>query len=256
MEQTISGLGAAYNLGPRICAVLAAYAIATEGNPIEGVWSIGGPLPSDYLTDELLGDGQGLSYSHNTYEGDSSIGRFDAYVNHGDAHSLNVTRFENVYNIGQVDGSDRYTLDKFRSKFEEAQDDSIANNPYYVCRFQTLPHNILTTFQFTGAFSTVVVVPAAYNFVINLMSNFTEAEPSGYLDGYSFKSFFGVTGEPGSFVWQRGQEVSPSRGTYLHVLNNSSVSPTTGTDAPPTPHMKLKTLPETSQSATSPTREP
>jgi hypothetical protein len=34
----------------------------------------------------------------------------------------------------------------------QAQDESIANNPYY----------------FTGAFSTVVVVPAAYNFVINV----------------------------------------------------------------------------------------
>lgn len=40
-------------------------------------------------------------------------------------------------------------MDKFRSKFEEAQNESIQNNPYY----------------FTGAFSTVVVVPAAYNFV-------------------------------------------------------------------------------------------
>lgn len=73
------------------------------------------------------------------------------------------------------------------------QDESIANNPYY----------------FTGAFSTVVVVPAAYNFVINFMSNHSQEEPSGYLDGYNFKSFFGVTGEPGSFVWERGQEKVP-----------------------------------------------
>ena len=42
---------------------------------------------------------------------------------------------------------------------------SIATNPYY----------------FTGAFSTIVVVPAAYNFVINFMSNHSAAEPSGYL---------------------------------------------------------------------------
>jgi hypothetical protein len=39
----------------------------------------------------------------------------------------------------------------FANSFK-AQDESIANNPYY----------------FTGAFSTVVVVPAAYNFVINV----------------------------------------------------------------------------------------
>lgn len=193
IEETVSGLGAAYNLGPVISAVLAAYAIATTGNLVQGVWSIGGPLPTDLLTGDLLGTGQGLSYSHNIYEGDSSIGRGDAYINNGDAHSLNITRFEQVYNIAVDDGSDRYTIDKFRAKFEEAQDESIANNPYY----------------FTGAFSTVVVVPAAYNFVINLMSNHSKEVPGGYLDGYNFKSFFGVTGEPGNFVWQKGQERIP-----------------------------------------------
>jgi hypothetical protein len=103
--------------------VLSAYAIALTGNIAEGTWSIGGPLPTTLL-DPLLGTGQGLSYSHNTYEGDSSIGRGDAYLNNGDAHSLNVTRFEQVYNIAVNDGSDRYTLDKFRAKFEEAQNGS------------------------------------------------------------------------------------------------------------------------------------
>lgn len=50
IEQTVSGLGALYNLGPLISAVLAAYAIAIDGNVVEGVWSIGGPLPQDDLT--------------------------------------------------------------------------------------------------------------------------------------------------------------------------------------------------------------
>lgn len=52
-------------------------------------------------------------------------------------------------------------------------------------------------------------MPAAYNFVINFMSNHSKEEPSGYLDGYNFKTFFGVTGEPGSFKWNRGQERVP-----------------------------------------------
>jgi hypothetical protein len=162
-----------------------------DGNVAEGVWSIGGPLPKDELTGAILGTGQGLSYSHNNYEGDASIGRFDAYVNNGDAHSLNISKFEYVYSIGGDE--DRYTLDKFRARFEEAQDASIASNPYY----------------FTGVFSTVVVVPAAYNFVINFMSNHTAKEPSGYLDGYNFKTFFGVSGQPGSFKWLKGQERVP-----------------------------------------------
>lgn len=43
------------------------------------------------------------------------------------------------------------------------------------------------------------------------MSNHSAAEPSGYLDGYNFKTFFGVSGEPGSFVWNRGQERVPEK---------------------------------------------
>jgi hypothetical protein len=153
-----------------VTAALAAYGVALDGNIAEGVWSIGGPLPADLLVGGLLGTGQGISYSHNNYEGDASIGRNDAYLNHGDAHSLNITKFEKVYAVGGSDTSEngfsqRYTIDKFRQRFQSVQDESIANNPYY----------------FTGVFSTVVVVPAAYNFVINLMSNHSAEEPSGYL---------------------------------------------------------------------------
>ncbi|KAJ5760956.1 hypothetical protein N7520_008112 [Penicillium odoratum] len=168
------------------------------GDLLGGTWSIGGPQPSDPL-EGILRTGQGLSYSHNNYEGDGSIGRNDAYTNHGDAHSLNISKFEAVYAVGGDDLSEngydqRYTIDKFRARYAEVQADSIATNPYY----------------FTGAFSTIVVVPAAYNFVINFMSNFSAEEPTGYLDGFTFKQFFGVSGSPGSFVWNKGQEIIPN----------------------------------------------
>ena len=161
-------------MAPELAAALAAYAIAVDGNIVEGVWSIGGPLPADPIVSGLLGDGQGISFSHNNYEGDGSIARNDAYTNNGDAHSLNLDKFENVYAVGGNDTSEdgfaqRYTLDKFRQRFQQVQDDAIANNSYY----------------FTGAFSTIVVVPAAYNFVINFMSNHTADEPSGYLVRWS-----------------------------------------------------------------------
>ena len=61
-------------MSPELAAALAAYAVAVDGNPLEGVWSIGGPLPPDLLDDALLGTGQGLSYSLHNYEGDASIG--------------------------------------------------------------------------------------------------------------------------------------------------------------------------------------
>lgn len=70
---------------------------------------------------------------------------------------------------------------------------SINNNPYY----------------FNAPFSGVVVVPAAHNFIINLMSNHSAAEPNGYLDGEQLKTFFGISGQPGSFVWNKGQEQIP-----------------------------------------------
>ena len=80
-----------------------------------------------------------------------------------------------MYAVGGSDTSEegfgqRYTLDGFRQRFQQVQDAAIAENAYY----------------FTGAFSTIVVVPAAYNFVINLMSNHSAEEPSGYLVSLTF----------------------------------------------------------------------
>jgi hypothetical protein len=43
------------------------------------------------------------------------------------------------------------------------------------------------------------------------MSNHSAEQPAGYLDGYNFRSFFGVdtSGGPGNFKWLRGQERVP-----------------------------------------------
>jgi hypothetical protein len=173
-----------------LAAFLAAYAIAMDGDLLTQTWSIGGPQPADTLGG-LLGTPQGISYSHNKYEGDTSIGRNDAYLNNGDAHSLNVTRFKQVYEIGM--SNDCYTLDLFRQDSIRNQEVSIQNNP--MC--------------FAPLFSTTLVVPAAYNFVINFMSNHSAEEPSGYLDGYVFKQFFAVTGDYPNFEWRPGQERIP-----------------------------------------------
>jgi hypothetical protein len=82
---------------------------------------------------------------------------------------------------------------------------SIANNPYY----------------FSGAFSGLVA-PAAHNFVINFMSNHSAEKPSGTLTREVLKSFFAVTGEPGSFVHNRGQERIPDnwyKRPFANALN-------------------------------------
>lgn len=191
LTETIVGLETAFGMGPGLSGFLAAYAIIMNGDPVLGTWSIGGPPPSNALTTGLLGQPQGISYAHNTYESDMSIGRPDAYTNNGDAHSLSVSRFAQAYATGMQ--NDRYTLDGLAQDFQAKGQSSIANNPYF----------------FSAPFSGVLVAPAAYFFVINLMSNHTAEEPSGYLDGQMFKEFFAVKGTYPNFKWMPGQERIP-----------------------------------------------
>lgn len=185
-------MGAAYGMSAELAGFLAAYAIIMTGNPLTGTWSIGGPPPSDPLLGGLLGGSQGISWSHNVYEGDSSIGRNDAYLNDGDAHSLNVSRFAEVYAAGMDD--DSYTLDMLAQQFVKKTQESIATNPYY----------------FAAPFATTLVAPVAHNFVINFMSNHSPEKPDGYLDGETLKTFFGVTGDYPDFTWLKGQERIPN----------------------------------------------
>ena len=98
--------------------------------------------------------------------------------------------------------NDRYTLDKFSQLFAKNTHRSVLQNPYYFAPF----------------LSTTVVAPAAYNFVINFMSNHTAAEPGGYLDGSMFKTFFSMDGEYPNFTWQRGYEKIPDVRHHLNYL--------------------------------------
>ena len=185
IPQTISGLGALYGMSVDLAGFLAAYAVAIDGDLVSLAWSIGGPPPS------LLGSAQGISWSHNKYEGDTSIGRCDAYTNGGDAHSLSTTRFGYAYAscTGGV-----CTLDKFAQAFAKNTYISVQTNAQY----------------FTGLFSTTLVAPAAYNFVAVMMSNHSAEHKDGYLTTDVFKQFFAVSGNPGSFVWNKGQERVPT----------------------------------------------
>lgn len=179
VTQTITGLGALYGMSVDLAGFLAAYAVAIDGDLVSLAWSIGGPPPS------LLGSAQGISWSHNKYEGDTSIGRCDAYINGGDAHSLSTTRFTYAYDscTGGV-----CTLDKFAQAFAKNTFISVKQNPRY----------------FTGLFSTTLVAPAAYNFVAVMMSNHSADHVDGYLTTDVFKQFFGISGNRGSFVWNKG----------------------------------------------------
>ena len=187
LPKTIEGLGQAYGMSLDLAGFLGAYAIAIDGDLSSLTWSIGGPQPGIPLVD----NGQGISWSHNKYEADTSIGRCDAFVNDGDAHSLSTTRFAYAMEEGIKD--DRLDMDKFARAMAKNTHRSIQQNPYY----------------FTGLFSTTLVAPAAYNFVIAMMSNHTAEQPDGYLNEAMFTQFFGISGKYPNYSWKPGQESIP-----------------------------------------------
>lgn len=116
------------------------------------------------------------------YEGDSSATRQDAYLNNGDAYKIQTDRFDYGYSYTQ---GGTYTLDSFRQLNGHWVDYSVQNNPYY----------------FAPLFSTTLVSPAAYNFVINFMSNHSSEHPDGFLSPENYAIFFGMKGSPGKWTY-------------------------------------------------------
>lgn len=113
--------------------------------------------------------------------------RGDAYLNGGNVGVFQMRSFEHMYALGE-----KYTFDEAAAQSDYVTRWSILNNPYY----------------FSAPFSGLVA-PAAHNLVINLMSNHSAEVPGGTLTRETLKSFFAVTGEPGSFVHNRGMERIP-----------------------------------------------
>ena len=92
INATTFGLTEAYGFEQEFAAILAVFSIINAGSLETLTWSIGGPQDTPLLG-SLLGNAQGISYTHNFYEGDTSITRCDAYTNGGDAHSSSTARF-------------------------------------------------------------------------------------------------------------------------------------------------------------------
>ncbi|KAL8669093.1 MAG: hypothetical protein Q9168_006302 [Polycauliona sp. 1 TL-2023] len=202
--EAVTGLAQAYGFGNEFAAALSAIAIALTGDLTSGTWSIGGSyVPA--LLGNLLSNPEGISNSHNTYETDASPGRVsdessparssltlpqaDAYLNGGDAVSLKIDRFDDIYRRGA-----NLTYDNLRDHNKVVHDYSINNNPYF---FQA---------PFAG-----LVAPIAHHFIVSLMSNHSADNKNGYLSREIFKSFFSVTGPDNAHVWNKGQEQIPQK---------------------------------------------
>ncbi|CUA69051.1 hypothetical protein RSOLAG22IIIB_08301 [Rhizoctonia solani] len=147
-----------------------------------GVWSIGGPDPAP-----------GLSGTHNQMEGDASPTRSDAYVNNGDASSLNLEYFKHLYNLipeGEDANFDMSVMAKHRTWTRE---NSIATNPHY----------------FTAPYAGLFVSTLTHILTPRLLSNHSAEHPDGILGHDILKSFYGITGDSASLTYQPGHERIP-----------------------------------------------
>ncbi|KAF7196971.1 Dothistromin biosynthesis peroxidase dotB [Pseudocercospora fuligena] len=194
IQQTVDGLGKAYNMSPELAIGLAAIAILISGDIPSATWSIGSGFASTLPL--VLSNPKGIVGTHNKYEGDSSIVRGDAYLNNGNVGVVQWHSWNNLMKL--ADGG--LTLDEATAQSNFVTQYSVNNNPYY----------------FSGPFSGLVA-PAAHNFVANFMSNHSAEQPGGYLSKEVLQSFFAISGtgagasgdNPGDYVHNIGMERIP-----------------------------------------------
>lgn len=184
-----------FGMGIDLATFLSVYGSVIDGDLTS--FSIGGAPPSGLVTGltgslGLIGTPQGLTGSHNKYETDASPTRGDLYST-GNNAKLVLSQFEALFATQSNAATANYDLSVLTDFRAKRRQDSIATNPYY----------------FSGVFSGVAVEPAAYTFIYRFMGNKSAEAPEGVLNQDVLKSFFSITGSPGSFVYTPGNERIP-----------------------------------------------
>ncbi|KAG9239473.1 Chloroperoxidase [Amylocarpus encephaloides] len=191
IQQFIDSTLKVFGMGKDLGGFLSIYGALIDGDGTK--WSIGGPTPYVPGLLGLLGTPQGISGSHNKYEGDASPTRPDLYQ-YGNDYKVIVPQFKQLYDMQPNAATANYDLDvltDFRaSRFQQ----SIDNNPYF----------------FNGPFSGVLVQPAAYTFIFRFMGNKSAEYPEGRLNQEVLKSFFSITGDSNNLKWTEGNEKIPN----------------------------------------------
>jgi hypothetical protein len=165
-----------------------------------------------FITDSSLGQPVGLSGTHGQYEEDSSPTRGDLYLN-GDNSKLQMSQFLDLYNL-QIDAEEpNYSMDIVLEHNKNRYYQSLNNNPYF----------------WYGPIGGTIIRNAAYAFMGRLMANYSIEHPADgilsqpipVIDACRFqftncltgkdtlKLFFAVSGEEGSFVYNKGAERIP-----------------------------------------------
>ncbi|KJX97511.1 oxidase-like protein [Zymoseptoria brevis] len=186
IPQFIDATTTVVGMGPLLATFLAVYGAVIDGDGTS--WSIGG-TPGPGVGGLLSGQGNGLSGSHNKYDGDSSPTRPDLYQE-GNNYKIQVDQFQQL--IDNSPGGE-VTLASLTEHRSQRFDTQKATNAYW----------------FNGPFTGVLVQPAAYTFIYRFMANHTQERPEGILTYDTLKSWFGITGESGSFVATPGGERIP-----------------------------------------------
>ncbi|QRV90095.1 aromatic peroxygenase [Ceratobasidium sp. AG-Ba] len=192
LAQAIEATNKVFGMGMDLGTALSVYSTIYDGNPLTLQWSIGGS-PSGLVLPPLLSAPQGLSGSHNKYEGDASATRADAYMNNGDATSLNLTFFKQLYDLQPEGPGANFDYDVIIQHRVTRRQYSVSTNPHF----------------FNGPFSGFIALPAAYSFITRFMSNHSSEHPEGVLDHEVLKSFYGVGGNSDSLTYQKGYERIP-----------------------------------------------
>ena len=189
-------------MGVDLSTFLAVYGSVFDGNLYS--WSIGGPDDRVSIPLNLLGEPQGISGSHNKYEGDASPTRGDLYV-YGNDYDLVLSRFQRLYDAGKA--KNEYDLQLLTDLRHVSFQESLNTNPYF----------------FNAPFAGVIAQPAAWSFIYRFMANKSAEHLSGRLDGEVLKSFFAITGEDGNFVYNRGHERIPDNWYTRNVLDDYNI---------------------------------
>lgn len=152
-----------YGMGVELALVLAVMGVVWTGDPIslDPSFSIGSnDTAVENALDNLqgmLGTPQGIDYSHNFIEADSSPTRNDLYVT-GNAWSMNISRFQELYDT--VPESETFTFDSMSSWAAKRWHDSVETNPYF----------------YYGPFTGMIARNAGYLFYHRLFANHSSSE--------------------------------------------------------------------------------
>ena len=168
LVDTVAAIHHVFNMGLDLSLLLAIMGVVWSGNPIslDPSFSIGGNSTAVWNALDnaqgLLGTPQGIEHSHNWLEADSSPTRDDLYLT-GDAWTMNMTRFEQLYNT--VPAEEDFSFDVLAKWAADRFHEAVETNPYF----------------YYGPFTGMLARNAGFFFIGRLFSNHSAETTEGKL---------------------------------------------------------------------------